>query len=111
MRSLNEYFIQGQIDDISTFSATYVSIPDGGTLEAITGGLSAAITGTATLQFLLVSPLANLGSIVVVNADVSGKEWALGSSVYMPAGSLLSVLSDGGSTNVSTFAFSLVIRR
>ena len=35
MRTLNDYFIYGEIADVSTASSTYVAVPDGGKIIKI----------------------------------------------------------------------------
>ena len=35
MRTLNDYFIYGEIADISTASSTFVAVPDGGKIIKI----------------------------------------------------------------------------
>ena len=45
MRTLNDYFITGQIVDISTAGSTFVAVPDGGRIIKIMSVLGGAITG------------------------------------------------------------------
>jgi len=52
MRTLNDYFITAEIEDISTASSTFVAVPDGGKIVKIITALQGAISG-AMLQFLL----------------------------------------------------------
>jgi hypothetical protein len=45
MRTLNDYFITAEIEDISTTSSTFVAIPDGGKVIKIITALQGAISG------------------------------------------------------------------
>jgi hypothetical protein len=45
MRTLNDYFITAEIEDISTVSSTFVAIPDGGKVIKIITALQDAISG------------------------------------------------------------------
>jgi hypothetical protein len=45
MRTLNDYFITAEIEDISTASSTFVAIPDGGKVIKIITALQDAISG------------------------------------------------------------------
>jgi len=45
MRTLNDYFITAEIEDISTASSTFVAIPDGGKVVKILTALQGAISG------------------------------------------------------------------
>ena len=52
MRTLNDYFIYGEIADISTGSSTYVAVPDGGKVIKIITALQGAISGgNAAISF------------------------------------------------------------
>ena len=52
MRTLNDYFLTAEIEDISTASSTFVAVPDGGKIIKIITALQGAISA-AMLQFLL----------------------------------------------------------
>jgi serine protease inhibitor ecotin len=40
MRTLNDYFITAEIEDVSTASSTFVAVPDGGKVVKIITALS-----------------------------------------------------------------------
>ncbi len=46
MRTLNDYFINAEIEDISTASSTFVAVPDGGRVIKIITALQGAISGS-----------------------------------------------------------------
>ena len=45
MRTLNDYFITAEIEDVSTASSTFVAVPDGGKVVKIITALQGAISG------------------------------------------------------------------
>ena len=45
MRTLNDYFLTAEIEDISTASSTFVAVPDGGKIIKIITALQGAISG------------------------------------------------------------------
>ena len=52
MRTLNDYFLTAEIEDISTASSTFVAVPDGGKIIKIITALQGAISGgNAALSF------------------------------------------------------------
>ena len=54
MRTLNDYFLTAEIEDISTASSTFVAVPDGGKIIKIITALQGAISGAnAGLSFEL----------------------------------------------------------
>ena len=52
MRTLNDYFLTAEIEDISTASSTFVAVPDGGKIVKIITALQGAISGgNAAISF------------------------------------------------------------
>ena len=52
MRTLNDYFVTAEIEDISTASSTFVAVPDGGRIIKIITALQGAISGgNAAISF------------------------------------------------------------
>ena len=45
MRTLNDYCLTAEIEDISTASSTFVAVPDGGKIIKIITALQGAISG------------------------------------------------------------------
>ena len=45
MRTLNDYFLTAEIEDVSTASSTFVAVPDGGKIIKIITALQGAISG------------------------------------------------------------------
>ena len=52
MRTLNDYFINAEIEDISTASSTFVAVPDGGRVIKIITALQGAILVQTQLSLL-----------------------------------------------------------
>ena len=48
MRTLNDYFLTAEIEDISTASSTFVAVPDGGKIVKIITALQGAISVSYT---------------------------------------------------------------
>ena len=66
MRTLNDYFITAEIEDISTASSTFVAIPDGGKVIKIITALQAAISGDdAAISFEIGGTAMTNGGITV----------------------------------------------
>ena len=55
MRTLNDYFLTAEIEDVSTASSTFVAVPDGGKIIKIITALQGAISGgNAAISFEIV---------------------------------------------------------
>ena len=115
MRTLNDYFITGQIVDISTAGSTFVAVPDGGRIIKIMYVLGGAITsGNAAITF-------EIGGTAITNAGFTVAH--SGSAVGTMDGSTPSALNrveedgsiemitDGNSSGTKTLTVTFVIRR
>ena len=115
MRTLNDYFITGQIADISTAGSTFVAVPDGGRIIKIMSVLGGAISGgNAAITF-------EIGGTAVTGAGFTVAH--SGSAVGTMDGSVptalnrveedgsIEMITDGNSTGAKTLTVTFVIRR
>jgi hypothetical protein len=110
MRTLNDYFITAEIEDVSTASSTFVAVPDGG--KIITAN-QATITGTAALSFEIGGTAVTGGGISIVASGSAGAidtAEPTGANTVTEGGSI-EMITDGGSTNTSKAVVTFVIRR
>ena len=69
MRTLNDYFLTAEIEDISTASSTFVAVPDGGKIIKIITALQGAISGAdAGLSFEIGGTAVTGGGITVAHS-------------------------------------------
>ena len=113
MRTLNDYFITAEIEDVSTASSTFVAIPDGGKVIKILSANQATITGTAALTFEIGGTAMTNSAISIVATDSAGavdsSEPTANNDVL--EGGSIEIITDGGSTNTSKAIVTFVIRR
>ena len=95
MRTLNDYFITAEIEDVSTASSTFVAVPDGGKIIKILTANQATITGTAALSFEIGGTAVTGGGISIV---ASGSAGAIDTAE--PTGA--NTVTEGGSIEMST---------
>tara|TARA_R110000772_G_scaffold30763_3_gene76369 strand:+ start:1349 stop:1738 length:390 start_codon:yes stop_codon:yes gene_type:complete len=113
MRTLNDYFITAEIEDVSTVSSTFVAIPDGGKIVKILTANQATITGTAALSFEIGGTAVTGGGISIVASGSAGAvdtAAPTGNNTVVEGGSI-EMITDGGSTNTSKAVVTFVIRR
>lgn len=115
MRTLNDYFITAEIEDISTASSTFVAIPDGGKVVKIITALQGAISGAdAAITFEVGGTAMTNSAITVANAssaagDVDSSEPSAANRVE--EGGTIEMITDGGSTGTAKLLVTFVIRR
>ncbi len=69
MRTLNDYFLVAEIEDISTASSTFVAVPDGGKIVKIITALQGAISGAnAAITFEIGGTAVTNGGITVAHS-------------------------------------------
>jgi hypothetical protein len=69
MRTLNDYFLTAEIEDISTASSTFVAVPDGGRIIKIITALQGAISGAnAGISFEIGGTAVTGGGITVAHS-------------------------------------------
>ena len=115
MRTLNDYFITAEIEDISTASSTFVAIPDGGKVVKILTALQGAIAGADAAITFEVGGTAMTNSAITVEydgsaaGDVDTSEPSAANRVE--EGGTIEMITDGGSTGTAKLLVTFVIRR
>ena len=115
MRTLNDYFLTAEIEDISTASSTFVAIPDGGKIVKIITALQGAISGgNAAVTFEIGGTAITGGGITVANSgsaagDIDSSEPTAANQVE--EGGSIEMITDGGSTGTKKLGVTFVIRR
>ena len=115
MRTLNDYFLTAEIEDISTASSTFVAIPDGGKVVKIITALQGAISGAdAAITFEVGGTAMTNSAITVANSgsaagDVDSSEPSAANNV--DEGGTIEMITDGGSTGTAKLLVTFVIRR
>ena len=115
MRTLNDYFVTAEIEDVSTASSTFVAIPDGGKVIKIITALQGAISGgDAAISFEIGGTAITGGGITVANSgsaagDVDTAEPTAANRVEEDG--TIEMITDGGSTGTAKLLVTFVIRR
>ena len=115
MRTLNDYFITAEIEDISTASSTFVAVPDGGKVIKIITALQAAISGDdAAISFEIGGTAITNGGITVeydgsAAGDVDSSAPTAANRVE--EGQAIEMITDGASTGTAKLLVTFVIRR
>ena len=115
MRTLNDYFLTAEIEDISTASSTFVAVPDGGKIIKIITALQGAISGAnAGLSFEIGGTAVTGGGITVAHSGSAAGD--VDSAVptalnRVEENGTIEILTDGGSTGAKKCLVTFVIRR
>ena len=115
MRTLNDYFITAEIEDISTASSTFIAVPDGGKIIKIITALQGAISGgNAAITFEIGGTAVTGGGITVAHSgsaagDVDTAEPTAANQVEEDG--TIEMITDGGSTGAKKLNVTFVIRR
>ncbi len=115
MRTLNDYFVYGEIADISTASSTFVTVPDGGKIIKIYTALQGAISSAnAAITFELGGTAVTGGAITVAHSGSAAG--TIDSSTPTAANELLEgetieMITDGASSGAQKLCVTFVIRR
>lgn len=115
MRTLNDYFITAEIEDISTASSTFIAIPDGGKVVKIITALQGAISGADAAITFEVGGTAMTNSAITVAydgsaaGDVDSSEPSAANNVS--EGGTIEMITDGGSTGTAKLLVTFIIRR
>ena len=115
MRTLNDYFLTAEIEDISTASSTFVAVPDGGKIVKIITALQGAISGAnAAITFEIGGTAVTGGAITVAHSgsaagDVDTAEPTALNRVE--ENGTIEMITDGGSTGAKKLLVTFVIRR
>ena len=113
MRTLNDYFLTSAIPDVSTASSTFVNVPDGGRIIKIFAHNKATTSGTAAITFEIDTVACTSAAISHVASGSAGKQYEVEPTSLndVNEGSVIEVITDGGSTNASKMEITYVIRR
>ena len=115
MRTLNDYFIYGEIASVSTASSTFVPVPDGGKIIKIITALQGAITSAnAAISFEIDGTAITGGGITVAHSgsaagDVDTAEPTAANRVE--EGGTIEMITDGASTGAKKLCVTFVVRR
>jgi len=115
MRTLNDYFVVAEIEDISTASSTFVSIPDGGRVIKIITALQGAIgTANGGISFEIGGTAITGGGITVTQSgsaagNVDSAEPTAANRVEEDG--TIEMITDGASSNAVKLLVTFVIRR
>ena len=115
MRTLNDYFLTAEIEDVSTASSTFVAVPDGGKIIKIITALQGAISGgNAAISFEIGGTAVTGGGITVAHSgsaagDVDTAEPTAANDVQEDG--TIEMITDGGSTGAKKLNVTFVIRR
>jgi hypothetical protein len=115
MRTLNDYFINAEIEDISTASSTFVAVPDGGRVIKIITALQGAISGAnAAITFEIGGTAMTNSAITVAHSgsaagDVDTSEPTAANSVSEDG--TIEMITDGASTGTQKLLVTFVVRR
>ncbi len=115
MRTLNDYFVVAEIEDISTASSTFVSIPDGGRVIKIITALQGAIgTANGGISFEIGGTAITGGGITVTQSgsaagDVDTAEPTAANRVEEDG--TIEMITNGASSNAVKLLVTFVIRR
>ena len=115
MRTLNDYFIYGEIADVSTASSTFVAVPDSGKIIKIITSLQGAISGAnAGVSFEIGGTAVTGGGITVAHSGsaagtVDSAEPTAANRVEEDG--TIEMLTDGASTGAKKLNVTFIIRR
>jgi len=115
MRTLNDYFVTAEIEDISTASSTFVAIPDGGKVVKIITALQGAISGAnAAITFEIGGTAMTSSAITVAHSGsaagtVDSAEPTAANRVE--ENGTIELITNGGSTGAKKLLVTFVIRR
>ena len=115
MRTLNDYFLTAEIEDISTASSTFVAIPDGGKIVKIITALQGAISGAnAAITFEIGGTAVTGGAITVAHSGSAAGDVDTATPTAanrVEEDGTIEMITDGGSTGAKKCLITFVIRR
>ena len=115
MRTLNDYFIYGEIADISTASSTFIAVPDGGKIIKIATALQGAISGgNAAISFEIGGTAVTGGGITVAHSGSAAGDVDTATPTAanrVEEDGTIEMITDGGSTGAKKLNVTFVIRR
>ena len=115
MRTLNDYFLTAEIEDISTASSTFVAVPDGGKIVKILTSIKNAITtADAALTFEIGGTAVTGGAITVTQSGSAAGDVDTATPTAanrVEEGEAIEMITDGGSSTACECVVTFVIRR
>jgi len=115
MRTLNDYFLTAEIDDVSTSGQIYIPVPDDGKIIKIMSALGGAITGAdAGLTAKIGGTAVTGGTITIANSGSAAGDvdtCAPTAANQVVEGQAIEIETDGASTNAVAVGITVVIRR
>lgn len=115
MRTLNDYFLTGEIVDVSTAGQIYIPVPDGGRIIKIMSALGGTIATADADLTAKIGGTAVTGGVITITAsgsaagDVDSVEPTAANTVV--EGDAIEIETDGASTNTIAAGITIVIRR
>ena len=115
MRTLNDYFLYGVIDDVSTASTVRIPVPDAGKVIKITTVLGGTIaTANAAVTAKVNTTNMTGGAITVAYSgsaagDIDTVEPTAANHVV--EGDYIALATDGASSNTHSLHYTIVVRR
>ena len=115
MRTLNDYFLECHLDDVSTAGTVRVAVPDAGRVIKITSVLGGTIaTANAVCTAKVGTTNMTNGTITIAHSgsgagDIDTCEPTGANSVV--EGDYIAIATDGASTGTHSAHFTIVIRR
>lgn len=115
MRTLNDYFLTAEIEDVSTASSTFVAIPDSGRIIKILTALQGAITGAnSAITFEINGTVITDSGITITQSgsaagDVDSSEPSALNNVEEDG--TVEIITDGASSTAQKLLVTFVIRR
>ena len=115
MRTLNDYFLTGTIDDVSTAFTSRVAVPDGGRVIKITTVLGGTISGANAGITAKINGTAITGGTITVAysgsaaGDVDSCEPTAANTCSED--DYIGIATDGASTNTHSLHYTIIIRR
>jgi hypothetical protein len=115
MRTLNDYFLTGTIDDVSTAFTSRIAVPDGGRVIKIITVLGGTISGANAGITAKVGTTAMTGGTITVAysgsaaGDVDTCEPTGANNVEQDG--YIGIATDGASTGTHSLHYTIIIRR
>jgi len=115
MRTLNDYFLECHLDDVSTASTVRVAVPDGGRVIKITSVLGGTISGAnAGITAKVGTTNMTGGTITIAHSgsaagDIDTCEPTSANNVV--EGDFIAIATNGASTGTHSAHFTIVVRR
>ena len=115
MRTLNDYFLTAEIEDVSTASSTFVAVPDGGKIVKILTSIKNAITtADAALTFEIGGTAVTGGAITVTQSGSAAGDVDTATPTAanrVEEDGAIEMITDGGSSTACECVVTFVIRR